>query len=95
MPHPKWLKWRFLPILTIGLNISMSTEYYFYVYLLIMTNVFMYLQLCNGGSVTDLAKGMLKRGDRMEEAIIAYILHEALMVNLRNQKQCYSCINNI
>uniref|UniRef100_A0A672FP73 non-specific serine/threonine protein kinase n=1 Tax=Salarias fasciatus TaxID=181472 RepID=A0A672FP73_SALFA len=37
------------------------------------------LELCNGGSVTDLAKGMLKRGDRMEEAIIAYILHEALM----------------
>lgn len=38
-------------------------------------------QLCNGGSVTDLAKGMLKRGDRMDEAIIAYILHEALMVS--------------
>lgn len=30
--------------------------------------------------MTDLAKGMLKRGDRMDEAIIAYILHEALMV---------------
>uniref|UniRef100_A0A672NH23 non-specific serine/threonine protein kinase n=1 Tax=Sinocyclocheilus grahami TaxID=75366 RepID=A0A672NH23_SINGR len=37
------------------------------------------LELCNGGSVTDLAKGMLKRGDRMEEPIIAYILHESLM----------------
>uniref|UniRef100_A0A3B3B3T4 non-specific serine/threonine protein kinase n=1 Tax=Oryzias melastigma TaxID=30732 RepID=A0A3B3B3T4_ORYME len=37
------------------------------------------IHLCNGGSVTDLAKGMLKRGDRMDEAIIAYILHEALM----------------
>ncbi|XP_062377863.1 myosin-IIIa [Sardina pilchardus] len=37
------------------------------------------LELCNGGSVTDLAKGLLKRGDRMEEAIIAYIIHEALM----------------
>ncbi|XP_059183414.1 myosin-IIIa [Centropristis striata] len=37
------------------------------------------LELCNGGSVTDLAKGMLKRGDRMDEAIIGYILHEALM----------------
>ncbi|TNN57173.1 Myosin-IIIa [Liparis tanakae] len=35
--------------------------------------------LCNGGSVTDLAKGLLKRGDRMDEAIISYILHEALM----------------
>lgn len=47
-----------------------------------MANVLMHLQLCNGGSVTDLAKGMLKRGDRMEEPIIAYIIHEALMVNL-------------
>ncbi|XP_056155482.1 myosin-IIIa [Lampris incognitus] len=37
------------------------------------------LELCNGGSVTDLAKGMLKRGDRMDESIIAYIIHEALM----------------
>ncbi|XP_070409343.1 myosin-IIIa isoform X1 [Nothobranchius furzeri] len=37
------------------------------------------LELCNGGSVTDLAKGLLKRGDRMDEAIIGYILHEALM----------------
>ncbi|XP_053093428.1 myosin-IIIa-like [Pangasianodon hypophthalmus] len=37
------------------------------------------LELCNGGSVTDLAKGMLKRGERMDEAIIAYILHGALM----------------
>ena len=31
--------------------------------------------------MTDLAKGMLKRGDRMDEAVIAYILHEALMVS--------------
>ncbi|KFP38180.1 Myosin-IIIa, partial [Chlamydotis macqueenii] len=37
------------------------------------------LQLCNGGSVTDLVKGFLKRGERMNELIIAYILHEALM----------------
>ncbi|XP_069047374.1 myosin-IIIa isoform X4 [Lepisosteus oculatus] len=37
------------------------------------------LELCNGGSVTDLVKGLLKRGDRMDEPIIAYILHEALM----------------
>ncbi|TRY58515.1 hypothetical protein DNTS_004926 [Danionella cerebrum] len=37
------------------------------------------LELCNGGSVTDLAKGLLKRGDRMNEGVIAYILHEALM----------------
>ncbi|KFQ39119.1 Myosin-IIIa, partial [Mesitornis unicolor] len=37
------------------------------------------LQLCNGGSVTDLVKGFLKRGERMNELIIAYILREALM----------------
>ncbi|XP_074051174.1 myosin-IIIa [Macrotis lagotis] len=37
------------------------------------------LELCNGGSVTDLVKGLLKRGERMSELIIAYILHEALM----------------
>ncbi|XP_077364898.1 myosin-IIIa isoform X2 [Festucalex cinctus] len=37
------------------------------------------LELCNGGSVTDLAKGLLKRGERMDEAIIAFILHQALM----------------
>lgn len=43
-------------------------------------------QLCNGGSVTDLAKGMLKRGERMDEAIIAYILHGALMVGLLHQR---------
>ncbi|XP_043920489.1 myosin-IIIa [Protopterus annectens] len=37
------------------------------------------LELCTGGSVTDLVKGLLKRGERMDESIIAYILHEALM----------------
>ncbi|XP_030343482.1 myosin-IIIa isoform X4 [Strigops habroptila] len=37
------------------------------------------LELCNGGSVTDLVKGFLKRGERMNELLIAYILHEALM----------------
>ncbi|XP_062983926.1 myosin-IIIa [Elgaria multicarinata webbii] len=37
------------------------------------------LELCNGGSVTDLVKGFLKRGERMSEILIAYILHEALM----------------
>ncbi|XP_051857380.1 myosin-IIIa [Antechinus flavipes] len=37
------------------------------------------LELCNGGSVTDLVKGLLKRGERMSELLIAYILHEALM----------------
>ncbi|XP_061661821.1 myosin-IIIa [Syngnathoides biaculeatus] len=37
------------------------------------------LELCNGGSVTDLAKGLLRRGERMDEAVIAFILHQALM----------------
>jgi myosin-3 len=32
--------------------------------------------------VTDLVKGFLKRGERMSEPVIAYILHEALMVRL-------------
>ncbi|KAM4704634.1 myosin-IIIa-like [Rhinophrynus dorsalis] len=42
-------------------------------------HLWLVLELCNGGSVTDLAKGLLKRGERMNEPIIAYILHEALM----------------
>ncbi|XP_036377268.1 myosin-IIIa [Megalops cyprinoides] len=57
------------------------------------------LELCNGGSVTDLAKGLLKRGDRMDEAIIAYILHEALMglQHLHNNKTIHRDVkgNNI
>ncbi|GCC39635.1 hypothetical protein chiPu_0023852, partial [Chiloscyllium punctatum] len=55
--------------------------------------------LCNGGSVTDLAKGLLKRGERMSELIIAYILHEALMglKHLHNNKTIHRDIkgNNI
>lgn len=43
--------------------------------------------------MTDLAKGMLKRGDRMDEAIIAYILHEALMVSLSNEQEGRQCCN--
>lgn len=31
---------------------------------------------------------MLKRGDRMDEAIIAYILHEALMVRWASEWMC-------
>lgn len=38
--------------------------------------------------MTDLVKGFLKRGKRMNELIIAYILHEALMV-----RQFKLCIN--
>ncbi|XP_026708119.1 myosin-IIIb isoform X11 [Athene cunicularia] len=37
------------------------------------------LELCNGGSVTDLVKGLLKCGQRLDEAIISYILCGALL----------------
>ncbi|KAF7248375.1 Myosin-IIIb, partial [Varanus komodoensis] len=37
------------------------------------------LELCNGGSVTDLVKGLLKSGQRLDEAIISYILYGALL----------------
>ncbi|KAM9672387.1 LOW QUALITY PROTEIN: myosin-IIIa [Trichechus inunguis] len=57
------------------------------------------LELCNGGSVTDLVKGFLKRGERMSEPIIAYILHEALMglLHLHNNKTIHRDVkgNNI
>lgn len=39
-------------------------------------------QLCNGGSVTDLVKGLLKCGQRLDEAIISYILYGALLVRM-------------
>lgn len=56
--------------------------FFFFFSLIVLFSLWVSLsQLCNGGSVTDLAKGMLRRGDRMDEAIIAYILHEALMVS--------------
>nr|XP_019604661.1 PREDICTED: myosin-IIIa [Rhinolophus sinicus] len=57
------------------------------------------LELCNGGSVTDLVKGFLKKGKRMNEPIIAYILREALMglQHLHNNKTIHRDIkgNNI
>ncbi|XP_065376498.1 myosin-IIIa isoform X3 [Macaca fascicularis] len=57
------------------------------------------LELCNGGSVTDLVKGFLKRGERMSEPLIAYILHEALMglQHLHNHKTIHRDVkgNNI
>ncbi|XP_038190783.1 myosin-IIIa [Arvicola amphibius] len=57
------------------------------------------LELCNGGSVTELVKGFLKRGERMSEPIIAYILHEALMglQHLHNNKTIHRDVkgNNI
>ncbi|KAI4886741.1 hypothetical protein NFI96_015752 [Prochilodus magdalenae] len=37
------------------------------------------LELCNGGSVTDLIKGLLMRGKRLEEPVISYILCGALL----------------
>ncbi|XP_044525738.1 myosin-IIIb-like [Gracilinanus agilis] len=37
------------------------------------------LELCNGGSVTDLVKGLLKCGQRLDEALISYILCGALL----------------
>ncbi|TKC38858.1 hypothetical protein EI555_015476 [Monodon monoceros] len=57
------------------------------------------LELCNGGSVTDLVKGFLKKGKRMSEPIIAYILREALLglQHLHNNKTIHRDIkgNNI
>ncbi|XP_067994722.1 myosin-IIIb isoform X8 [Melanerpes formicivorus] len=37
------------------------------------------LELCNGGSVTELVKSLLKCGQRLDEAIISYILYGALL----------------
>ncbi|XP_055360799.1 myosin-IIIb isoform X3 [Betta splendens] len=37
------------------------------------------LELCNGGSVTELIKGLLMRGKRLQEPVIAYILYSALL----------------
>ncbi|XP_066543987.1 myosin-IIIb isoform X2 [Amia ocellicauda] len=37
------------------------------------------LELCNGGSVTDLIKGLLMRDQRLDEAVISYILYGALL----------------
>ncbi|OXB77972.1 UNVERIFIED_CONTAM: hypothetical protein H355_009543 [Colinus virginianus] len=37
------------------------------------------LELCNGGSVTELVKGLLKCGQRLDEAMISYILYGALL----------------
>ncbi|XP_037366629.1 myosin-IIIa isoform X2 [Talpa occidentalis] len=57
------------------------------------------LELCNGGSVTELVKGFLKTGKRMSEPIIAYILREALMglQHLHNNKTIHRDVkgNNI
>ncbi|EPY77952.1 hypothetical protein CB1_001154005 [Camelus ferus] len=42
------------------------------------------LELCNGGSVTELVKGLLRCGQRLDEAVISYILYGALLVSQLN-----------
>uniref|UniRef100_A0A8I6AGR9 Myosin IIIB n=1 Tax=Rattus norvegicus TaxID=10116 RepID=A0A8I6AGR9_RAT len=37
------------------------------------------LELCNGGSVTELVKGLLRCGKRLDEALISYILYGSLL----------------
>ncbi|XP_030200074.1 myosin-IIIb isoform X1 [Gadus morhua] len=37
------------------------------------------LELCNGGSVTELIKGLFMRSQRLQEPLIAYILYGALL----------------
>ncbi|CAF3490687.1 unnamed protein product [Adineta steineri] len=43
-----------------------------------LDQLWLVMELCTGGSVTDLAKAMLKANQRLDEAIIAYILRETL-----------------
>jgi hypothetical protein len=38
------------------------------------------LQLCGGGSVTDIVQGLKKRGNRLSTEQIGYILHETVQV---------------
>ncbi|KAF6361851.1 myosin IIIB [Rhinolophus ferrumequinum] len=37
------------------------------------------LELCNGGSVTELVKGLLRCGQQLDETLISYILYGALL----------------
>lgn len=37
-----------------------------------------HMQYCAGGSVTDLVKSLKEQGERLPEAVIAYILREVL-----------------
>lgn len=41
--------------------------------------VWLVIELCDNGSVTDLVKSLLKMGLRLDEELIAYILRETLM----------------
>ncbi|XP_031568567.1 myosin-IIIa-like isoform X3 [Actinia tenebrosa] len=38
------------------------------------------MELCRGGSVTNLARNLLRQGKYLEEDLIAYILYEAIKV---------------
>lgn len=43
-----------------------------------LDQLWLVMELCTGGSVTDLAKAVLKGNQRMDEGIIAYIMRETL-----------------
>ncbi|XP_078083831.1 myosin-IIIb [Mustelus asterias] len=42
-------------------------------------HLWLVLELCNGGSVTELITNLLKHGESMDEALISYILYGALL----------------
>jgi len=39
------------------------------------------LQLCGGGSVSDLVKILLSKNEKLPERILAHILHETMQVS--------------
>jgi myosin-3 len=43
-----------------------------------LDQLWLVMELCTSGSVTDLAKSMLKANERLDESIIAYIMRETL-----------------
>jgi len=43
-----------------------------------LDQLWLVMELCTSGSVTDLAKSMLKANERVDETIIAYIMRETL-----------------
>lgn len=42
--------------------------------------LFIIFQLCEGGPIVDIVRGVLKQGKRMSEEHIAFILHETVKV---------------
>jgi myosin III len=50
---------------------------------------FYVLQLCGGGSVTDLVQGLKKRGQVLTTDQIGYILHETVQV--RSKHKMHKC----